>query len=370
MICNIMGHTTLYCPEATCLACKAKGHTAAAGHDEKGKVIPEKYPEQPVGAVGVASSVLVVAGSIDGQPGAEVGLDTFCGLPLLVTREAVEARRADWAESTEVLQGIGPEAVKPLGELDVTVQVGPTVFQETASICETLPGEVDVLVGCGPLRREGLTLSEGGVVLGGHQVLVPSEAAKAVRPKSSRAERRAMAAAEAVRAEERVQRRVRHLATEEVSRLGLKDRFRVTDVEADGNGGLRGYWLEEKVPVAPKPLPTAAPVSPSRAGTEKEPDPWAGWPDEEPVEDEEALLDLAVLEAEADRAARDAELVKKACVAVAATETWSTSEASAVVAVLGGNGGRARGCGRAHGEGGAADRAVPSRRSVGIEGCG
>jgi transposase InsO family protein len=241
--CNADSHFTRRCPHQTCFGCKEAGHCVMDCPKGKANICQDsKY------------SVLVVEGLVDGQE-ARIGLDSFAGMGM-VTEELVANRRDEWQDATVMLQGIGDGAVKPLGQLEVEIQVGKETFQELSAICESLPGQVDALISHATLDRKGLAFKDNHVVLGQSEVVKVVGAATPVQ-QEAKDEGQAVAGLE----EERL-RDARRLLQERDPHFGkLRKQGRVMGITFDEKGEVDGYHVKPAV-VLPraKPLKEAAVV--------------------------------------------------------------------------------------------------------------
>ncbi len=163
--CGAIDHFMRRCPLNECRQCGEKGHLMS--DCKKGKANTSQNSKY---------SVLVVEGLVDGQM-ARIGLDSFAGQGM-VAKEMVVQRKEEWQPSSVQLQGISPGVVKPLGEVEIKIEVGQEKFWETSAICETLPGKVDVLVSHATLNRMGLAFKDGHVELGKADVVAVISAAE------------------------------------------------------------------------------------------------------------------------------------------------------------------------------------------------
>ncbi len=265
MECNYCGakdHYTRRCPLMICLECKESGHMR--GDCQKGKANTSQDSKY---------SVLVVNGLVDGQD-ARIGLDSFAGIGM-VRQEMVADRKEEWKQSTVTLQGIGAGSVKPLGELDVTIQVGGEVFRETSAICESLPGQVDALISHATLDRKGLAFKDQHVVLGDSAVVAVVNAAEPIeitwqekpvaRPATASVKDMGEARAVALNPGELEAMRQRNayktLAASDPYFRKLRQQGRVMDISFDVHGEVDGYHIRPEVE-----LPKMQPAKPGKAG--------------------------------------------------------------------------------------------------------
>ncbi len=176
-----------------------------------------------------AAPVRKVLAKVDGRL-VRVGLDTYAGCGMVLA-SLVEQRKAEWRRTHVVLEGVASELVTPLGEVDVSVQIGGKAFMESTLIVEHLPGDVEALVSFDTLQTVGLQVARDRTTMGGQQV----ELAGAVVPREGTVR---VSAAASVKVGEDPQVETRGSSSQLCGAAGAKEKTEKLLADPEANAGV------------------------------------------------------------------------------------------------------------------------------------